>query len=85
MPLHNSCDLKLLIIVYACIRFLDLLTEEGGTLEPSKILNEKNLPLNYKKSSAILMVFIYYVFITNRRDHITYKMPLLNNIKRSYK
>ncbi len=58
MPLHNRCDFKLLIIFYACISFFGLLTEEGGTLEPSNILNEKIVPLNYKKYSAIFMVFI---------------------------
>ncbi len=30
----------LLVIVYACISFFGLLTEEGGILEPSKILNK---------------------------------------------
>ncbi len=40
--------MKLLIIVYSSNSFFGLLTEEGGILEPSKIL-----PWDYKKSSVI--------------------------------
>ncbi len=44
-----TCDLKLFIIVYVCISFFGLLTEEGGILEASKFLNKKILSLDYKK------------------------------------
>ncbi len=37
-------DFKLTIIVYACISFFYLFTEERGILEPSKIL-KKNFPV----------------------------------------
>ncbi len=50
----GEVDLKLLIIVYACISFFGFLTKEGVILEPSTILNKKILPLEYKKNYVML-------------------------------
>ncbi len=45
------CSLPLLCL--GLYQFFCLLSEEGGILEPSKIFNQKCLPLDYKKSSVM--------------------------------